>query len=742
MPYDQAMDPTLSLAPMQPVQPLPRSAAFLQAIQNPGSSILPPSPGLPGMPTSGREERLAKRQAVDPSFQYTLNAPPTPYSFTEKNIYAPAEAGVRQGMQTLFHLTGDYPMAASAGRDVERASRPFAEDQARFSGPDVMSRIAEDPVEAAKALVLRGGVQSLASMGTVGLPLAIPAVAAGPAGIAAATGLVSGATEYSGTVMDLLREQGIDPNNDVDLASALSDPLIMDGVRKSALARAIPIGVVDAASAGLLGSLFKKPVGAVAKPTLVQVLKGLGLEMAQGGAGEFAGQVSQGVVEGDPTKRLALAPVVGEMAGELGPGAATVATTAARQGAHAIETLPERRDIQNLQKEVLGQTAPLPDHLKYGYEESNEPLPPVEGQVALPPDPVNETQTLEPFNETSEGAPPLIVNGVEIANPDVGTLPHELALAGVDKPAPFDGGSSTVGMAPELETEGQPTLTEEAAPPPPVTPPPSTPEQPRPTPPQVPRMSLRNEDMGKTLERTFNHIDSYSPGVKKQFEASRAQAAKEGMLTPEKATEIATRVENDLNKGKAPSLTESEVVSLATEAARLAEEGDAAAEAGDMDRHEALFSQFQKIKLASNYGGRGQARAFNLRKMEFTDYGNLTNVKFEMQKARGKALTPEQESKARVTVKKYKEAKKKAQEAAVKSQERQTAAEVSSELGRVIDAKKKRQKSGKGLKEGMSPEARTAELKRVNDAVIDKKATEARKLLDGGCDVLGGGTFK
>ena len=107
-------------------------------------------------------------------------------------------------------------------------------------------------------------------------------------GMAYGNGITSLAQEYTGTLMEVLSEHGIDTTNAEQLEAAFKSDegkAILSSAREAAYSRGVPIAALDALSFGIAGRL-----GSVGKEMLLQ--------SAMGGTGELAGQATSLAVTG------------------------------------------------------------------------------------------------------------------------------------------------------------------------------------------------------------------------------------------------------------------------------------------------------------------------------------------------------------------------------------------------------------------------------------------------------------
>lgn len=151
------------------------------------------------------------------------------------------------------------------------------------------------------------------------------------AGLATGMGATSLTLEYSGKILDVLRESGVDLKDPASLEKAFKDKELMG--RASALAnrKGVPIAIFDAFSAGIAGKLVTQP----AKTVMGKVGQGaaeLAVQSSLGMAGEMAGQDVAGEQRNVPA-------ILAEGVGELGPGAVEVGAGA---GARTLQNRASR----------------------------------------------------------------------------------------------------------------------------------------------------------------------------------------------------------------------------------------------------------------------------------------------------------------------------------------------------------------------------------------------------------------
>jgi len=165
------------------------------------------------------------------------------------------------------------------------------------------------------------GAGTGAAAGSI-IPGAGTAAGAGTGAIAGYFGGTSLALEYGHSIMDVLREEGVNVTDPEQLREASRDQRIMSKAREKGLKRGIPIAIFDAISggtAGKVGNAIVKSVGKSARNRAMKVAAAETLVQAGlGGTGELAGQVISG--EEIRPRDIAL-----EAFAELGPAAPVMA---------------------------------------------------------------------------------------------------------------------------------------------------------------------------------------------------------------------------------------------------------------------------------------------------------------------------------------------------------------------------------------------------------------------------------
>jgi hypothetical protein len=201
-------------------------------------------------------------------------------------------------------------------------SKPYqAFSQSKTFG-DALSVFVRDPARIIAELT----GESLASMAKYGAPrIAAGAALGAGAGVAGlAPGVAAGAAggalvgmsdtslglEYSGALLESLKEAGVNITDPEQLKKAFSDDATIDAARSHALKKGIPIAIFDLISGGIAGKIVSKP----AKSLIGKIGAGateFAVQGAMGAAGETAGQVISG-------EKIQPGAILGEALGEIG----------------------------------------------------------------------------------------------------------------------------------------------------------------------------------------------------------------------------------------------------------------------------------------------------------------------------------------------------------------------------------------------------------------------------------------
>ncbi|MEW6303491.1 MAG: hypothetical protein AB1705_08480 [Verrucomicrobiota bacterium] len=251
-----------------------------------------------------------------------------------------------RGLGTVADAVRRDPNVAAAlerigTREKELKQIGSSEAMQRWDGArgwDAAKVFMRDPFEITANIVVKGLFGSVPAvvMGAVG------GSAAGPGGTAAGAGYGSLGVEYSSKILELLREEGVDPQNPEQLLRAVMDEQAMQRRKEKAVLRGLPVAALDAFSGAIAGKFLAGAKGT--KEVIKAGAKEAGAQGASGAIGELAGQQAAG-------EPLNLKAAFEEAVGELGPGAVETAVNVGRErlgkapsGAATGDT-PVRQDL-------------------------------------------------------------------------------------------------------------------------------------------------------------------------------------------------------------------------------------------------------------------------------------------------------------------------------------------------------------------------------------------------------------
>ncbi|MER8967726.1 D-Ala-D-Ala carboxypeptidase family metallohydrolase [Mesorhizobium sp. M0808] len=286
--------------------------------------------GLTAMPAIGRADPMSEDRSVPfGSLARGFNR------LQQAGTILQHETGIMSDEDTAKALVRDEadiarypaPPAVQEGmKEISEAKSWGGAAYAILSNPQaVLSTIGESLPQSLAPL--SGGIAGGAAGGAAGSVVPIVGNAVGAtAGTIGGTFLGSFAGEYSSTIIDTMRNHGVDFNDDAAVAAAFKDPAIMADARNHALKRGIPVAAFDAISFGIAGKIGK-PVAELA------------MQAGTGAAGEASAQyVDKGAITnpGD---------VLMEGAAEVVSGVPEIVVGRAREAKqgriHSVNGVPE-----------------------------------------------------------------------------------------------------------------------------------------------------------------------------------------------------------------------------------------------------------------------------------------------------------------------------------------------------------------------------------------------------------------
>jgi hypothetical protein len=225
-----------------------------------------------------------------------------------------------------------------------------------------------------KALASLIGESAVATLQTV--PVIVGAgIAAGPPGLAVASGATSFATEFGSAIGELLEKRKVDTSNVAAVQKLLEDPKFISEAREYGVKRGIPVAAFDALSAGFAGRFIRAlktaGTGVTRKAAITAGAKEAGVQVGAGMAGEAGGQTLTG--ENKPLD------IIVEGLADLPGGLAEVATGARNRGAKG----------KDLSSELFGKETKAPAKTTKGKDLSSElfetaPPPPAQTTATTP----------------------------------------------------------------------------------------------------------------------------------------------------------------------------------------------------------------------------------------------------------------------------------------------------------------------------------------------------------------------
>lgn len=270
------------------------------------------------------------------------------------------------------------------------------------------------------------------SLGIAGAT-AVGGATAGVPGAMATTGAVSYAVEYTASITDAMREEGVDFSDPASVEKALADDKMMARIEKRAAARAGPIAALDTATAGIASKVLiparmaERLANSPVRRELTNLIPQMGAQSAGGAVGEAGAQLTSG-------QEWSPGAIAAEAVGELVTAPADVAAASLARGEAPRKLSPF--------EEMLGNPAP----------EAAGGLPTPEGLVPaqdIPPPPPAPVSSPEPQSgyETLYGQQPAPTAAAEEAPAPpsaVSTVLEELGQREGGKKSPLGKGLSEI----------------------------------------------------------------------------------------------------------------------------------------------------------------------------------------------------------------------------------------------------------------------------------------------------------
>jgi hypothetical protein len=279
-----------------------------------------PAPGKKAV--KGKQQKSVEEDDYYGAHEVEAPAPPIKkqpgvLDYLRETLLDPALTGFQKARQTAAVLEN------KVGRSPESAGGAIASAQKAIPAKPEFEKLADEQMSQAKtafgvldayignpraalAYTIEGLVQSGASLGMAmgagaaggavgGAVVSGPAAPVGAA-IGAGVGTVAGAATggyldaYGQTVIATLHDHGVDMADQAAVTAALKDPALMSQANDAARKAGVPAAIINAASFGIAGKVFKPVAGAVTKK--------LGSAIAGKVAGVAGEAAAQGAVGG------------------------------------------------------------------------------------------------------------------------------------------------------------------------------------------------------------------------------------------------------------------------------------------------------------------------------------------------------------------------------------------------------------------------------------------------------------
>ena len=201
-----------------------------------------------------------------------------------------------------------------------------------------LKRLALDPIEITSQLVVESlfsflPTQIAGAVTGAGIGAGVGTIVPGIGTVAGAgsgflyggitsAGLTSLGVEYSGKMLEVMEELGVNIEDPNDLARGFSNDGIMSEARELGLRKGVPIAIFDLVSAGVAGR-FSKP-GRTLAGKFIQGSKEVGTQAVLGSSGEAVGQLSAG-------EEIQPSAIIAEGIAEIGQSAPSGATRIATE---------------------------------------------------------------------------------------------------------------------------------------------------------------------------------------------------------------------------------------------------------------------------------------------------------------------------------------------------------------------------------------------------------------------------
>jgi len=348
-------------------EPVEVQRSVLDKAYNPGYFDRGVRGGNISRPTQQENKPLIK-PGLNPGevgqWQGFINAIKSGYKQGEQ---ARAVIGLEGGLEAEERLKEIASLQAEI-RGIPRSKAYNEFNEAKTFG-QALKKLALDPIEITSQLVVESlfsflPTQIAGAVTGAGIGAGVGTIVPGIGTVAGAgsgflyggitsAGLTSLGMEYSGKMLEVMEELGVNVKDPNDLARGFSNDGIMSEARELGLRKGVPIAIFDLVSAGVAGR-FSKPGRSLAGK-FIQGSKEVGTQAVLGSSGEAVGQLSAG-------EEIQPSAIIAEGIAEIGQSAPSGATRIAterfktqkqeRAKAKGIEAL-ESGQLRNLSDQEI-----------------------------------------------------------------------------------------------------------------------------------------------------------------------------------------------------------------------------------------------------------------------------------------------------------------------------------------------------------------------------------------------------
>lgn len=366
------------------------------------------------------------------------------YDTFKEELRQKAEAEESTWRKIAMEVPGFASYIAEKEKRVQELTPSLSPEMKKFNetqGKEFWANFAANPIESLSNVIGSSLIVSSPALvtGAVGS-------LAGPVGTAIGAGAGSYNVEVASSLMDVLRETGVDITNPDEVGAAFTDPKKMEMARDLANKRGVPVAIFDAASAGLAGKFISPLLKEVISPGAKQILKATGKELAlqatAGATGEAAAEFLSG-------QELSGKEIAIEGIAEIASGPSEVMSNIRARNKidteiQKIFTAEPTSEIQLPQTNAVQeqQTAEVYGNVPEQPGEVQAPVPAEEGTGGVPPSPAEQPQAQAEFVGTAIKTPQGVATGEA-----QGTAHPEIMGKAIDEGTPIEEMESSLGFA-------------------------------------------------------------------------------------------------------------------------------------------------------------------------------------------------------------------------------------------------------------------------------------------------------